>query len=213
MTMKNWIVILLSLVSVSCVYDPIYDGKGLYSGSQFFLLRMPKHTLDFFLEDLAEELLQTNNYLTSRTPIAIVSFVDIEELDDTNWLGNSLSEGMIYQMQRRGFSVIDYKNTGAIRVTEKGDFVLSRNWKELDPEQQIDYVLTGTMLRQGGGVLINARVIGMRSRVVVASAQGFLPAERIGRDIDTLRKVRMEDGVVIRDDTRKHMSDIVILKP
>lgn len=211
--MKIWIVILLSLMTVSCGYNPIYDGKEPYSGSQFFLLQTPRHTMDYFLDGIAEELLETNNYLTSRTPMAIVSFVDLEKMDDTNWLGNSMSDGMIYQMQRRGFSIIDYKNTGFIRVTEKGDFVLSRNWKELDPEQQIDYVLTGTMLRQGGGVLLNARIIGMRSRVVVASAQGFLPADRIGRDIDTLRKIRMEDGVVIRDDRGKQRSDTVILKP
>lgn len=211
--MKKWIIILLSLATLSCIYDPIYDGKAPYSGSEFLLSQTPKHTLDFFLNGLAEELLETNNYLTARTPMAIVSFVDVEKMNDTNWLGNTMTEGMIYQMQRRGFSIIDFKTMGFIRVTEKGDFVLSRDWKELDPEQQIDYVMTGTMLRQGGGVLINARVIGMRSRVVVASAQGFLPADRIGRDIDTLRKVRIEDGVVIRADNGEHMFDTVILKP
>ncbi|EOD80226.1 Flagellar protein FlgO [Grimontia indica] len=211
--MKNWIVILLSLATVSCAYNPIYNGKEPYSGSQFLLQQTPRHTLDYFMDGLAEELLETNNYLTARTPMAIVSFVDVEEMDETNWLGNSVTEGMIYQMQRRGFTVIDFKNTGTIRVTKDGDFSLSRDWKELHPEQQIDYVLTGTMLRQGGGVLVNARIVGMRSRVVVASAQGFLPADRIGRDIDTLRKVRIEDGVIIRGDQRKHSTDTIILKP
>lgn len=211
--MKNAIVILLSLAIVSCGYNPIYDGKEVYTGSQFLLKQNPRHTLDFFLDGLAEELLETNNYLTARTPMAIVSFVDVEKMNDTNWLGNTMTEGMIYQMQRRGFSIIDFKTMGFIRVTKEGDFVLSRDWKELDPEQQIDYVLTGTMLRQVGGVLMNARIIGMRSRVVVASAQGFLPADRIGRDIDTLRNVRFEDGVIIRRDMREYMSDTVILKP
>lgn len=211
--MKNTIVILLSLATLSCMYNPIYDGKDPYSGSKFLLKQTPRHTLDFFLDGVADELLETNNYLTALTPMAIVSFVDLEKMNETNWLGNSVTEGMIYQMQRRGFSIIDFKTTGFIRVTETGDFALSRNWKELDPEQQIDYVLTGTMLRQSGGVLINARIIGMRSRVVVASAQGFLPSERIGRDIDSLRKVRVEDGVIIRGDKRKHGPDTVILKP
>ncbi|WP_028024744.1 FlgO family outer membrane protein [Enterovibrio calviensis] len=211
--MKNWIVILLSLATASCAYNPIYNGKEPYAGSEFLLQQTPRHTLDYFLDGLASELLETNNYLTARTPLAVVSFVDVEEMNQTNWLGNSVTEGMIYQMQRRGFTLIDFKNTGTIRVTEEGDFSLSRDWKELHPEQQIDYVLTGTMLRQGGGVLVNARIVGMRSRVVVASAQGFLPAERIGRDIDTLRKVRIEDGVIIRGDQRKHLPDTIILKP
>ncbi|WP_037368052.1 FlgO family outer membrane protein, partial [Salinivibrio costicola] len=126
---------------------------------------------------------------------------------------NTVTVRLIYQMQSRGFTVVDFKSTGAIRVTEEGDFTISRDWKELDPEQQIDYVLTGTMLRQGGGVLVNARVIGMESRVVVASAQGFLPADRIGRDIDSLYKVRKRDGVIIRDDQNRMKRETVVLKP
>ena len=69
------------------------------------------------------------------------------------------------------------------------------------------------MLRQDGGVLINARIIGMQTRVVVASAQGFLPADRIGRDLDTLNTMRMEDGVLIRSDVEKADRNTIILRP
>ncbi len=97
-------------------------------------------------------------------------------MDTTNWLGNSVSEGFIHQFQRRGFKVVDFKTTGSIQVTHQGDFALSRDWKSLAQEQDVQYVLAGTMLRQEGGVLVNARVVGMQTRIVVASAQGFLPA-------------------------------------
>ncbi|RXJ72986.1 hypothetical protein CS022_12420 [Veronia nyctiphanis] len=211
--MKNWILFLLSLTTVSCAYSPIYNGKEPYSGSPITLQQTPRHTIDYFLDGVAEELLQTNNYLTAKTPMAVVSFVDVENMTETNWLGNSVTEGMIYQMQRRGFTVIDFKTTGAIKVTPDGDFTISRNWRDLNPSQQIDYVLTGTMLRQGGGVLVNARIVGMRSRVVVATAQGFLPSDRIGRDLDTLRKVRIQDGVIIRDDQNTQKKNTIVLKP
>ncbi|KKA44468.1 MULTISPECIES: FlgO family outer membrane protein [Salinivibrio] len=211
--MKKWIVAIVALLVTGCAYTPIYNGKEPYSGSEFFLKQRPRHTLDYFLNSMADELLATNAYLTARTPLAVTSFVDLQKMDETNWLGNTVTEGLIYQMQRRGFTVIDFKSTGAIRVTEDGDFTISRDWKELNPEQQIDYVLTGTMLRQGGGVLVNARVIGMESRVVVASAQGFLPADRIGRDIDSLYKVRKRDGVIIRDDQNRVKRETVVLKP
>jgi TolB-like protein len=69
------------------------------------------------------------------------------------------------------------------------------------------------MLRQEGGVLVNARVIGMQSRIVVASAQGFLPADRIGRDLDTLNQMRTEDGVLIRSDPTMTTPTTVILRP
>ena len=68
------------------------------------------------------------------------------------------------------------------------------------------------MLRQEGGVLINARVVGMKSRIVVASAQGFLPADRIGRDLDTNNAVRKQDGVIIRSDPNAGAPNTVILR-
>jgi TolB-like protein len=197
----------------SCAYSPIYNGKEPYSGSRFMLLDNPTHTMDYFVDSLTDQLVTSNTGMSSRTPIAITSFVDLQQVDQTNWLGNSVTEGFMFQLQRRGFKVIDYKTTGNIRVTDKGDFAFSRDWKDLVQEQEVDYVLTGTMLRQDGGVWINARVIGMQTRVVVASAQGFLPSDRIGRDLDTLNSMRMEDGVLIRNDAKLTTRETTILKP
>lgn len=173
----------------------------------------PRHTMDFFIESMTEDLMVSNVAVSARTPIAITSFVDLQNMDATNWLGNSVSEGFIHQFQRRGFKVVDFKTTGSIQVTQQGDFALSRDWQDLAQEQQIQYVLTGTMLRQEGGVLVNARVVGMQSRVVVATAQGFLPADRIGRDLDTLNSIRTQDGVLIRSDPTIRQPYTVILRP
>ncbi|OWL80201.1 FlgO family outer membrane protein, partial [Vibrio parahaemolyticus] len=181
--------------------------------SQFMLMDSPRHTMDFFIESMTEDLMVSNVAVSARTPIAITSFVDLQNMDATNWLGNSVSEGFIHQFQRRGFKVVDFKTTGSIQVTQQGDFALSRDWQDLAQEQQIQYVLTGTMLRQEGGVLVNARVVGMQSRVVVATAQGFLPADRIGRDLDTLNSIRTQDGVLIRSDPTIRQPYTVILRP
>jgi TolB-like protein len=134
-------------------------------------------------------------------------------MDTTNWLGNSVSEGFIFQLQRRGFKVVDFKTTGSIRVTSQGDFALSRDWKDLAQEQEVQYVLTGTMLRQEGGVLVNARVVAMRSRIVVATAQAFLPADRIGRDLDTMNTIRTQDGLIIRSDPTRTSPNTIVLRP
>jgi TolB-like protein len=213
-TMKKWLIaISMMTLLTSCAYAPIYNGKEPYSGSQFMLMDSPRHTMDFFIESMTEDLMVSNVAVSSRTPIAIASFVDLQNLDATNWLGNSVSEGFIHQFQRRGFKVVDFKTTGSIQVTQQGDFALSRDWQELAQEQQVQYVLTGTMLRQEGGVLVNARVVGMQSRVVVATAQGFLPADRIGRDLDTLNSIRTQDGVLIRSDPTIRQPYTVILRP
>lgn len=211
--MKKWLSLVPVVLLTSCAYAPIYNGKEPYNGSQFMLMESPRHTLDFFVDSLTEDLVQSNTSVTARTPIAVTSFVDLQNMDTTNWLGNSVSEGFIYQFQRRGFKVVDYKTTGSIQVTQQGDFAFSRDWKDLAQQQEVQYVLTGTMLRQEGGVLINARVVGMQSRIVVATAQGFLPADRIGRDLDTLNSIRTQDGVLIRSDPTITQPYTVILRP
>ena len=119
----------------------------------------------------------------------------------------------IHQLQRRGFRIVDYKTTGSIKVTQHGDFALSRDLKELQDSHEVQYILTGTMLRQEGGVMVNARLVGMKSHVVVASAQGFLPSDRIGRDLDTMNSVRQQDGVLIRTDPKYTNPYTVVLRP
>jgi hypothetical protein len=56
-----------------------------------------------------------------------------------------------------------------------GDFVLSRDFLDLNNSTPIQYVLTGTMTKHQGGFIVNARMLGMESNVVVASAQSFIP--------------------------------------
>lgn len=211
--MKKWIVVVLSLALTACSTAPVYNGKEKYPSGAYTLSETPRHTVDYFVEGLANQLMDSNQYLTASTPLAVTSFVELQDMTATNWLGNVVSENFMYQMQQRGFTVVDYKSTGVIKVTRDGDFSISRNWQELAAQQPVDYVLTGTMLRQSGGVLINARIIGMRSNVVIATAQGFLPAERIGRDLDFMNKIQLRDGVIIRSDIRHRSNNNVVLTP
>lgn len=211
--MKKWFIVVVTMLVASCSYSPIYNGKEPYAGSRFMLMENPRHTMDYFVESMTEDLVETNTSISARTPIAVTSFVDLQNMDTTSWLGNSVSEAFIFQLQQRGFKIVDFKTTGSIRVTQQGDFALSRDWQDLAQEQQVTYVLTGTMLRQEGGVLVNARVVAMRSRIVVATAQGFLPADRIGRDLDTMNTIRTEDGLIIRSDPSRASKNTIILRP
>ena len=84
-------------------------------------------------------------------------------------------------------------------MTRKGDFALSRDWKELPGRQVIDYVVTGTMTPQDDGIIVNARMVGMQSHVVVATSQAFIPSWVFGGRIEMLQQVKMKDGMIIRD--------------
>lgn len=159
---------------------------------------LPKHAINDVVKGLAYQMLESSSFVNPKTPIAVASFVNLEDLESTNWLGNQIQENFVHELQMHGMVVVDFKTTGHIRVTENGDYVFTRDWKELPERQIIDYVVTGTMMEQETGIIINARMIGMQSRVVVATAQSFIPKWVVGDEITKNENVKMKDGMLIR---------------
>jgi TolB-like protein len=159
---------------------------------------LPRHAINDVVKGLAYQMLESSSFVNPQTPIAVASFVDLKDLESTNWLGNQLSESFVHELQRHGLILVDFKTTGHIRVTKEGDYVFSRDWKELPERQIIDYVVTGTMMKQEGGIMVNARMIGMQSRVVVATAQSFIPNWVIGDELHRHENVRIKDGMILR---------------
>ena len=69
---------------------------------------------------MADELFKTR--LSGEAfPVAVASFVNLETLDKTNWLGLQISENFIHELHRRGELVMDFKLTGVIQVTKSGE--------------------------------------------------------------------------------------------
>mgnify|MGYP003670439826 CR=1 FL=1 len=203
--MKNWLIAILIPAVMSCSMQSNDDFyRSTYADKQEIdSFELPRHAINDVVKGLAYQMLESSSFVNPKTPIAIASFVDLKNLESTNWLGNQLSESFVHEMQRHGLVVIDFKTTGHIRVTAQGDYVFSRDWKELPERQIIDYVVTGTMMKQEAGILVNARMIGMQSRVVVATAQSFIPAWVIGDnfngDSNRNENVKMKDGMIIRN--------------
>mgnify|MGYP000082528531 CR=1 FL=1 len=142
-----------------------------------------------YVEAMSLRLVKNMRYVTDKTPIAITSFVPIDSnLEQTNLFGNHLAEGFQHNMQNLGLSVIDYKATGTIRVTQTGDFAFSRDIDELRHDHPIEFILTGTFTHKEEGVEVYARVIGVESRAVVASSQGLIPRAVAEQLISTKQK-------------------------
>ena len=183
-----------TLTSDDDFYTLTHQEKG-----EIDSFELPKHAINDVVKGLAYQMLESSSFVTPKTPVAIASFVDLENVESTNWLGNQLSESFIHELQRHGMIVVDFKTTGHIRVTKDGDYVFSRDWKELPERQIIDYIVAGTMMKQEGGIIVNARMIGMQSRVVVATAQSYIPNWVLGDALTKNENVHIKDGMIIRD--------------
>jgi len=109
--------------------------------------------------------------------IALTSLVDLSEHYETNWLGQTISELFIHELHIRNLRVLDFKLTGNIRVTPKGEFALSRNWKELNKSIDVFRILTGTMSRNEEGVILNVRIVNSVTNFVESTTRAFIPYE------------------------------------
>ena len=132
--------------------------------------------LSFIVRGLADQLIVNDlSIIPNNEPIAVTSFVNLDDLSTTNWLGQTLSESFIHELTIRRIPVIDYKTTGTISVTGQGDFVFTRDWKKLRNQLPVSRILTGTMSRNSEGVIVNMRVINMESGFVESTSQGIIP--------------------------------------
>ena len=155
--------------------------------------------LNKLVSELADRLFQTKLAGgSSVSPIAVASFVNLGTLETSNWLGQQLAEDFVHELHRRGEIVFDYKLTGSIKVTPEGDFVFSRDWTELAKRVPVSRVLTGTMSRNEKGIVINARIVSLKTHMVEATAQGFVPSSMLRGSLESGPVVTITKGMLVR---------------
>ncbi|OFC70984.1 FlgO family outer membrane protein [Alteromonas confluentis] len=166
--------------------------QGAYQG------RPLTHHVGDYVRNMAQDLVSNMEYVSNKTPVAVTNFALLDsDLQHTNLLGHQMAESFMHELHKYRIPVVDFKATDYIRVTDDGDFLLSRDYLDLSSSLPVDYVLTGTMAKHQGGVLVNARILGIESRAVVASAQLLIPFYVVDALIpsDSNGKSGIRDGV------------------
>ena len=153
--------------------------EEMHNNGSAFPARKHHKTLVNYVEQMALDLADTlESKATANSPIniAVTTLVDLDAtLNNTNQLGNQLSETLIHQLQKFGYSVVDFKAMDSINVTRQGDFVLSRDIELLSEDSMANYVLAGTLIYRPNGVAVNARVINVHTKKIVASSRKLIP--------------------------------------
>lgn len=139
---------------------------------------------------IAQDLFGNLDYPSNQDVFVVSDFALLDSnLNETNHFGRQLTQALMHEVNRTGFSVIDAKAMGFIRVTEKGDvFFHSNDYTELSQKIPATNIIAGTLTRHQGGYLINARIISMESMAMVSSAQAFVP-------YDVVEAVLLEEKV------------------
>lgn len=164
------------------VSPALYDGAAYQATQQAAHKLQPQYqpqaavNVNHYVQSMMHDLVANLDMVNPQMVIGMTSFVYLDgPYDQTDLLGNQLSESFMHEVHQFGLGVVDFKTTDYIRVTPQGDFVFSRDFMELKEEQPIEFVLGGTLVRHQGGTLINARLVSVASKKVAATAQGFIP--------------------------------------
>lgn len=190
--MKLWVVCTSVVVLSACQWnsagtnnqtlplaEPLPEHINLPGNNGNYLpavaARINTKPLSDYAADLALQLMMSMHYMPPKQAVAISSLVWFDhQLTNSTALGHNLSEHLYVHLQRLGVSVADIKVGRQIRVTPQGDFVLSRG-RYLDPSQDVRYVLTGTLLQDAGGTVVNVRVVHLQYKTVIATGQVHIP--------------------------------------
>ncbi|HBL19869.1 MAG TPA: hypothetical protein DDZ29_03315, partial [Alteromonas mediterranea] len=106
---------------------PLYSSvQGAYKGRP-----LTKHIGDY-VKNMAQDLIANMEYVNNKTPIGVTHFALLDtDLQKTDLLGRQMAESFVHELHKFRVPVIDFKATEYIRITDDGDFVLSRDYLEL----------------------------------------------------------------------------------
>lgn len=136
----------------------------------------PAITVNHYVQSMMHDLAANLEVLSTTFSVGVTSFVYLDgDYQQGDLLGNQLSEAFMHEATQFGMAVTDFKTTDYIRVTPTGDFTFSRDFLELTQQYPISVVLGGTLVRHHGGVMVNARMVNVNDKKVLASAQTFIP--------------------------------------
>ncbi|MDN3404594.1 MULTISPECIES: FlgO family outer membrane protein [Pseudoalteromonas] len=152
------------------------DEQEQYADTTQFNPNKHHKSLVNYVEQMALDLTDTMQVAPQDAAIAVTSFVDLDaSLTTASQLGNQLSETFIHQLQKFGYSAVDFKTANLITVNKQGDFAFTRNTRKLAGTSIASHVLSGTLIYREDGVEINARVIDIQSKRLAASSRTFIP--------------------------------------
>ena len=133
-----------------------------------------------YLHELVVKLTDNMRDLTTENTLAVTSFVYLNsDLQSADLLGQHMAEHLGSLFHEFGANVIDVKTLDFVRVTEFGDFSFSRDFTELRHDLPIDYVLGGTLVNTGNGMVIHSKVIDIKTKQVTASASIQVPSHLV----------------------------------
>lgn len=125
---------------------------------------------------LADQLERNIDHKLPNASYMIGSFVDLNNMGTTNPMGRLIAENLMHELQVRSWRIFEPRLMKNFMINEGGEFVLSRDVKQLQDKFGVTGVVVGTYVMSGDYAIVNARVVNVESSMVVSSGQIQIPS-------------------------------------
>ncbi|QDF75928.1 FlgO family outer membrane protein [Shewanella sp. ECSMB14101] len=191
--MRNALIISSLMLVAACAANES-DTPTLQSGNS-----LPASSAVIHLtQQLANELVRQNDQLTPKQPLLVATPVLLDNLKTTNALGLQIQQGLIAAMHDHQFNLVDINVGENLRVTEQGELILTRDWRQLPTDLPVEHVLASTMSLNPNGVVINSRIVNVTNNRVVSVAGASVGQSELADYLSLSEKVTSQGGVLFR---------------
>ncbi|MBF0176803.1 MAG: hypothetical protein HQL63_08155 [Magnetococcales bacterium] len=132
---------------------------------------------DVMVAELEERMMPQQSILP-------VTFVNLDNLDETSSLGRLIARQMASRFTQRGYSIIEAKIRKDLLIRkDQGEFILSREIEKIGQDHKAKVLLVGSYTVAQNRIFVNAQIIRLKDKVALASRDFML---NIGSDIRRL---------------------------
>ncbi len=116
---------------------------------------------------------------TNPGPIAVSTFVNIDDLYSTSTFGRVYAEQVMSELAMRGFDVVELRHSDALQfLSAEGEFALSRDVAAIRRVRDLGGIVVGTYAVSPVRVYVNARLIDPSTSMVHAAGSVEMPKSR-----------------------------------
>lgn len=147
--------------------------------------QLSEYALDFYTNRLAARLfrqLPAGTLTQQALPqLSVASFLPVNSLDlsdadaDERALANQLADSMLSHAAAYGLNAYDYRLRSEVLLLSEYEQALSRKTADVGAAPLVNTILSGSYTVQEDGYIINARIMDIRSKQVLAAVTDYVP--------------------------------------
>lgn len=108
-------------------------------------------------------------------PVLVASVVSMNQLNRTSTFGRLLSEQVSARFSQLQFQVVEPKLRGDLMIREDGEFLMTRELKEIAKAVSAQAVVVGTYAETSQDIFVNLKVVQPETNHVLAATSYAIP--------------------------------------